>query len=424
MNILIITHRFFPNGDATSCVIQNFASGLMEKGHRIHVLAVVNQKEYRGSFKKSDVSITNIYRPGFESRKDLIAEIKQLRLGAIIKTIIKINAWFSNSAFPWNYRYSINSIYYKSIKKVLACLIKKRKFDVIISTLMPIDAVKAALKTKKNNIPVVIYQLDTYWNNDTLPNKYQKYRMDYEKIINRDCFFNMTTPQIIERNQSANLNVTKKQIAVEFPMVTEDNYARNYIFEGTNVHSIFCGRLYADIRPPEKIINVLNLVHDENQIFDFYGDGQELITSLKGYKKTNKRIVLHGKVTIDEATEARLKADFLINIDNTCTQQVPSKIFEYISSGKPIINFYFSEESDTLKYLSRYPSVLNINVNYIKPDEAARKVEVFINEFKGQLISFAEIKNEYKKNTPEYVANQFIKAYDIYLSRKLKLKCK
>ena len=46
---------------------------------------------------------------------------------------------------------------------------------------------------------------------------------------------------------------------------------------------------------------------------------------------------------------------------NKVDNQVPSKIFDYISLGKPIINVYTSEKDPALEYLKQYPLALNIS---------------------------------------------------------------
>ena len=53
------------------------------------------------------------------------------------------------------------------------------------------------------------------------------------------------------------------------------------------------------------------------------------------------------------------KKYIVLMIGNLCANQVPSKVFEYIATGKPILNFYSIENDTSLIYLNRYPAVLS-----------------------------------------------------------------
>ena len=111
-------------------------------------------------------------------------------------------------------------------------------------------------------------------------------------------------------------------------------------------------------------------------------------------------------VSSSEATSIRNNADFLINIDNTNMTQVPSKLFEYISTGKPIINFYFNDKSPSLVYLQRYPLCLNIKVT-CDPIYAAKMIESFIVGSLNRMVPIEVIAKRFAECTPEYVANLF-----------------
>ena len=56
-----------------------------------------------------------------------------------------------------------------------------------------------------------------------------------------------------------------------------------------------------------------------------------------------------GRVSHTVAIQYMSEADFLLNIGNSISSMVPSKIFEYISTGKPIISIY-SNINDSSQY--------------------------------------------------------------------------
>ena len=94
-------------------------------------------------------------------------------------------------------------------------------------------------------------------------------------------------------------------------------------------------------------------------------------------------------------------ADVLVNIGNVADNCMPSKLFEYISTGKPIINVYKLPECPTLKYMAVYPAALCISEKEIgeHPEECAAKVREFCRKYKGKRVPEEEIRRLYAANT-------------------------
>ena len=88
----------------------------------------------------------------------------------------------------------------------------------------------------------------------------------------------------------------------------------------------------------------------------------------------------------------------LVNIGNSVDNFMPSKIFEYISTGKPIINVYKIPECPTLKYLAEYPLALCVSEEEIRQDlpGCAAKVRTFCLENRGKRVSAEEIGRLYR----------------------------
>ena len=88
------------------------------------------------------------------------------------------------------------------------------------------------------------------------------------------------------------------------------------------------------------------------------------------------------------------------------------KIFEYISTGKPVVNFVFDDRSPILPYLRDYPLCLTVNLNRMREDgsDAAEKLAAFVQENRGKRLPFAQIRERYLNCTPEYVAEQLVSA--------------
>lgn len=92
---------------------------------------------------------------------------------------------------------------------------------------------------------------------------------------------------------------------------------------------------------------------------DFYsaGNGTEVV------EKAADNISLKGWVDKIRLNEAYEKADAFISIAEKNGKQMSSKIFEYMSYGKPIIHIYYVDDDVNLKYLQQYSKVLCIKAS-------------------------------------------------------------
>ena len=81
--------------------------------------------------------------------------------------------------------------------------------------------------------------------------------------------------------------------------------------------------------------------------------------------------------------------NIVINLGNTVINQIPSKIFELISSGKPIINFYFSKDDPSLKYFAKRPMCYSFNLSDYSETDVDKLME-FIKENDSKTLSFEQ----------------------------------
>ncbi len=415
LNILIVTRCYYPHGDATSNVVANFAEALINKGNEVKVLSIASYPEDGNIKIRNGVNVSNYYAAESKLKDQLLRELKDkpFRTGFIIAKKVIIEA--VGKINPEFRKLSLNPVLTRLYKRIIGIELKKNKYDLCLITMMPHEAVWAirALDEKGEiDPPYAVLQYDTYWNQDELPIKYREKRFQYEKKIVKDSLFVMTTPQIVEINTKKDKTLAEKYVKAEFPLVKWQLNNRDVISNTDgNIHCVFLGRLYPVVRPPEKVIHLISMIEDETIRFDFYGPGQELINKSPDYKNASKNIILHGTVSSDEAEGIRLNANVLVNIDNTNLSQVPSKIFDYISTGKPIINFYFDDSSPILPYLGKHPKCLSINVNRIKGIEFVKLLNNFISDLTIDKKQIDGMKTIFFENTPEFVAEQCLDSY-------------
>ena len=419
MKILIVTHRALPHGDASSAVVENLAHALMEQGCESKVLGLTGYPEDRNILEWKGISVTNVYALIGRSKEQILCG---LRLYAPLDLCALLLRSFSKAiehAWPVYRKQTVIPLYLPVYRKAIQREMQTGQYDLCLVTLAPYEAVFAVRQMPEMKGRFAVYQLDAYWNRADLPVEFKEERLTAERQMIAESLFVLTTPQIIDSYRSKAPELVDKVIPAEFPMVKEQLWQERLpVRQNEKPHCAFLGTLYSGIRPPEKVVRLISELSSDT-IFDFYGSGQDLIEKSPDYSIAKERICLHGPVSPDQAAEARRCSDVLVNIDNTSVTQVPSKIFEYMSTGKPILNFYFNSESPTLAYFSKYPLCCSVNLN-ADVAQAARTVDAFLKETFGRQILFAEIKQIFLKNTPEYVAEQCLAAYEEAVKRRAK----
>ena len=143
----------------------------------------------------------------------------------------------------------------------------------------------------------------------------------------------------------------------------------------------YAGLFYDSIRNPKLMLELISKLPNNFEL-SIYGGGCEKVVN--HYVKLDpQKFKFLGRIEHQLCLEKLMGSNIVINLSNTITNQMPSKVFEYISYGKPVVNFYFSENDTSLKYFKKYPLAFNLNLNSYSDDEIKN------------LINFCE-KNKYK----------------------------
>jgi hypothetical protein len=177
------------------------------------------------------------------------------------------------------------------------------------------------------------------------------------------------------------------------------------------VRCCFFGSMYREIRDPRPAI----------ALFSAAGEGIEARFAGRIVDGTKEEVFAEGcpcrylgELAGETLAGEYADAEVLVNIGNSVDNQMPSKIFEYISTGKPIINIFKSADCPTLKYLGRYPLVLNIHEAEIRKDPAAcvSRVQAFCRGHRGERVPAEETKRLYAANTFEAFTESICRAIE------------
>ncbi|NCB33049.1 MAG: hypothetical protein EOM64_04075 [Erysipelotrichia bacterium] len=129
----------------------------------------------------------------------------------------------------------------------------------------------------------------------------------------------------------------------------------------------------------------------------------------KQYLDGHSNIHWYGRKSLDECFDYMLQADVLINLGNECTNQTPSKVFDYIGACRPIVNFYSFDQDTSKKYLERYPSKLNIKDKENEDPMDLQSFEQFIHNSKSITVDPKKIMELYADCDSELIGRTFLK---------------
>lgn len=177
-------------------------------------------------------------------------------------------------------------------------------------------------------------------------------------------------------------------------------------FEKDRIHFLYCGVLKKDVRNPQALFDIFSYLPYSYKLYIMSGSNVSFWK--KAILNLGNRVTVIGEQTRDTAYDCMKRADVLINIGNSVAYQIPGKIFEYMSFGKPIIHISNMEEDPCLCYLRRYPLALVIRADENKK-EAAIKIDTFNRSCAGSNIQFEDIKQAFGKMNPEITLPRFIR---------------
>ena len=186
------------------------------------------------------------------------------------------------------------------------------------------------------------------------------------------------------------------------------------LFREKSINIVYSGLLSGTQRDPRPIISLLNktdYAERINILFFSMGANEVLAETQKIFKGN---IVIHDYIPLSELHTLYLHADYLLNISHVNPNMVPSKIFEYMSYGKPIISTFPSNGDAAQKYVDRYPEGLCIDVR-CKETANVSALNAFLSKDHNP-VPFDLVKEIFKGNTPERyleVLNETIEGNEI-----------
>lgn len=386
-SFLVISDEFYPYENASTNCLLKVLQQLVEFEHDVTVLCCGYDKTVPAEEEYKGCKIKRIY-----ANKHLPYCYKNLPFK---------NDKFHKKIFYISIMLHASIMKKHSYKKLYNSLKNSQKFDYIISIHCPPKNHDIAYKLTSKNDKWILYNLDPYVFNEVSfePDFYRKIK---ERIWSKKAYRLICAEGIIEENLRRGYNSLKNTPQLSLPLPNFHIEQNSTPIEKDNKKIIirYTGMFYKDLRNPDYLISILKDLDPDKYSVEFYGD---CCNYLKGnYGQLPKCFELKGTVSVEECHKLVETADILINLGNSCPNQIPSKTFEYIATGNPILNIYYTETDPSLHYLNRYPNILNLKQEQnIEPETLKNFLEA------TEKVSKKHISELYHDITTEEIVKKF-----------------
>lgn len=357
-NILIVTHQFVPHQSPRTTRWKLIYDELVKQGFNIRVVTGTRQ----------DSSDSNIRYIGNKTASGVVSNLRKqsnIKQGSFyknqaLKFLKKIYRFFYKFfAWPDYTMFWIYSIW-KNRKKI------DFDYDAIISVSLPFSSHVAAYiinKEKRKKWIMDIGDPFSLKSNAFENNKYFYKSLNY---YFENKFFNMAD-QIVFTHKEASLehkkffNINNKKIVIGNPIsafnknIFQSSKTYNYKIEPIKI--AYFGIMTKGVRSPDE---VLKYFQNLDYVFHWYTNLDSKNMILQNNIDQNKHLFF-DMVSRDEALEI-MGASFhcLLSVGNLNPAQLPSKVIEYISTGKPVIHFAEIADDPVIRISEKFENLIVI----------------------------------------------------------------
>lgn len=400
MRIAFLTDEFHPTFGANSLVVKTVCEKLTQLGHQSYVLPFHCAAAHPAREQRENITICR--EVPSDDKKALKVLLKR---GRFWKTGKLAYSLFRQKKDPHDFLAKKNYI----AEEFLCKWLREEQIDTVVSINCSIELSFPLLRLrKKGKLPCkwFFYMLDPFASHEYYLSHAPetKLRKLQHSIMTR-CDRVLATKLIYDETaQWETEDVLQKIVITEFPKVEKPSYQvcnDDIELDPAFTHVVCTGSKNEAVRNSTFTLAVCRQLQDFPVQFHFVGYGW--VDDGQARKEGN--CLFYPPHSPQSAKNLQLKADLLLNIGNKVTNQLPSKVLEYISTGKPIINFYKSEACPA-KALLQNAVALNISEQG-DLDAQVAALRAFVTA-SHCVTAFEEIEKAYYPYTPAAVAESFL----------------
>lgn len=417
MKILFSVGELEKSLTAPTKIVKELADRLAQLGHQCQICGSCTT--FDGD-EKTDfgVELKRLHGAGFvvkssDAFERFIEETKLSRNSARTP-FVKKYPWYAVGLFLKYHPLYMRKVDEPLFMKKFMANLRSFNPDILVAVCKPINKYEAVLHSDVS-VPKFAYQLDP-WGMHRIDNPENNPDIvNAEVAAYKKCRHIFTTPILLEQYRENNLykDVTDRMTAVEFPNIKQLSVSCGVEsaidFDKEYINILFSGIITDEFRSPEHILKNLEPAFDKGEKIRVYFMGTNNSAVLDRYmEKYPENVLYHNQVSVDTAFATMEKADVLLNISNAVDNLVPSKIFDYFSMGKPILNLQKIENCPAQQYFDRYPVCFTLKEWQPLCSDAVKE---FLLSAKGVKVDFDHVEKIYADATVEYVADVMEKIF-------------
>jgi len=398
--ILLMTDYYYPYPSANGICINELARGLKKIGYEVHVLSYKRQMD--NTLDVHEGVYVHHVKPRFffKLKEFILRNVKQEKQSVALKMLYMLQKIKKIMFFPW---YPMTSPvfmfrYYRCALKIC----NEYGINKVVGQYVPFEAVTAAamIKMKNRKIKSILYVVDTFTNNynakkypilEELGWKWEK-RL-YSKV---DKVFNMQFHKRHHKQERYDLYREKMDYLdipflnpVSIPEVSKSNPGVKRI--------VYAGSLNINDRNPERLCEILHELNREKKCVEIHFYGTYYHELLK-QSYSNSTAFFHGSISRSEVRREMAKADYLLNFSGE--GMVPSKLFDYISTGRSILHLRSHENDGAIEYLMKYG---NSNIVDYQAKSLTNDIRKILAK-EAVILKYEKVVDMFEENTPHYSA--------------------
>lgn len=377
MRVIVVTWLYAPTPTPRAIRWQTLCEEFARAGHRVEVIT----SEVPGATSSSGLEGLTIHRVGGILGANIGPAIRSTAAEESRETrrvSARIKKLASNLACRI-YDASWKKVYWpdRACSWFPAALLRAKRIlrdgdcDGIITVSLPFTAhlVGYSIKRRHPALPWIVDVGDPFACQDKeAPNNYALHRRRnalWERKVFASSDYVSVTNQTMSELYASMFPEVRSRLRVIPPCAPADVRRSDTSIFRTNgaVRMVYAGRLYGGIRSPRFLLalhRALSGILERRCELHFIGDVSDYADDFRSCAGDGT-IFIHGVQSHATTLSALSAADVLVNIANTTSYQLPSKIVEYAAMGKKILNLITAEDDQSTCLLQDYPAALTLH---------------------------------------------------------------
>lgn len=406
--LFIVTESLSANGICTQAVMERLAAA--------HEVYCITNREWGmpERFEKNGIHYRTVkprwvYAIGSMLARRELPERQKKRWRKLQYVMDRAKLVLSLGSWPL-----LSPAYARRIEKAARRLFREAGIGCIVPIYTQIDTLIAASRIKKDHpgIFYIPYFLDSLSGGYGLrlftPEQTRQKGLRWERRLlpEADRIIAMESSRTHHERYSAGERYYERIVYFDLPLLRCDPPAAGTpLMDREKCNLVYVGTLPCGIRSPEFMLKVFR--HLEGEQYQLWFVGTSDCAVLNEAAARDPRIHVVGRCAHETALQYEAQADVLVNIGNTNPNMTPSKIFEYMSFGKPILSTMAVAGEPSRRYLEKYPLALVLD----ETEQDFGRVADFLDRSAGQTVDLARVRETFYQNTPDALAS-FLETLD------------